>query len=51
MYSILFDDFYGFGGWRYHAYKALTEFFDESEYEIIAFGKQQAIIKIVNIHK
>jgi hypothetical protein len=44
---ILFDDFYGFGGWRYHDYKALLEVFNDNEYEIIAFGKNQAIIRII----
>ena len=43
---ILFDDFYGYGGWRNHDFKALNEVFSKNEYEIIAFGKYQSVIKI-----
>ena len=34
---LIFDDFYNYYGWRQGEYKALTETFDESEYEFKAF--------------
>jgi len=44
---ILFDEFYGFQGWKNHEYKALTEVFKENEYKYIAFGSRQASIEIL----
>ena len=47
---ILFDDFYGYGGWRNHDFKSLNEVFKKNEYEIIAFGKYQSVIKIQSVY-
>ena len=44
---VLFDEFYGFQGWKNHEFKALTEVFDEKEYKYIAFGSRQACIEIL----
>ena len=44
---LLFDELYGYPGWRDHEYKALMEVLDESSYEYIVFGPQQVAIRIV----
>jgi len=44
---ILFDDFYGHGGWRNADYKSLKELFEDQEYEFLAFGKYEALIRIL----
>jgi hypothetical protein len=45
---ILFDQLYNYPGWKEGEFKALTEVFQENEYEYIAFGKfsKQVTIKI-----
>ena len=43
---ILFDELYGYPGWKEHEFKALEETFNQDEYEFIAFGKLQVAIKI-----
>ena len=43
---VLFDEFYGFQGWKNHEFKALQEVFKESEYNYIGFSKRQAVIKL-----
>ena len=44
---ILFDELYGYPNWQKHEYLALTEVFNENEYEFILFGNEQAAIKIL----
>lgn len=46
---ILFDEMYNFSGWEVGEYKALTEVFNENEYNFLAFSKNgcQAVIKLV----
>jgi Methyltransferase domain len=43
---ILFDELYGYPNWRAHEHRALTEVYDENEYEYLAFGKLQCAIRI-----
>ena len=45
---IIFDNIYNKQGWRYGEYKALTETFNEDEYQFISFGsdRESAAIKI-----
>ena len=43
---ILFDELYGYPGWKEHEFKALNEVFNENEYDFIAFGKMQVAIKL-----
>ena len=44
---LLFDEFYNISGWRNGEYKALSETFEEKEYQYIAFGHQQVAIKFI----
>ena len=44
---IVFDELYGYPGWKHHEYKALFDVYDENEFEFIAFGKTQVVIKII----
>jgi len=43
---ILFDELYGYPGWREHEFKALNEVYDRNEYIYIAFSKFQVGISI-----
>ena len=43
---LLFDEFYGYHGWKEHEFKAFNESFDDKEYEYIAFGPSQVCVKI-----
>ena len=43
---ILFDELYGYPNWRVHEYKALSEVYDEAQYEYIAFGTMQCAIQL-----
>ena len=43
---ILFDEFHGYPGWKFHEYRAFMETFEREEYEILAFSEMQCIIKI-----
>ena len=45
---IIFDQLYNYPGWKEGEFKALTEVFQENEYDYIAFGKfsKQVVIKI-----
>ena len=47
---ILFDEVYNFEGWDVGEYKALTEVFEDKDYQFISFSKDtsQAAIKILN---
>jgi hypothetical protein len=44
---IVFDELYNFSGWSVGEYKALTEVFDEEEYEFLVFSvdDSQAVIQ------
>lgn len=44
---LLFDDFYGEGGWKNNDNKAFSEVFSPSEYKFVAFGKYQALVEIL----
>lgn len=44
---ILFDELYGYPNWRQHEYRALTEVFEESEFEYVAFTNLQCVIRIL----
>ena len=43
---ILFDELHGYPNWKVHEYKALQETLTTNQYEFIAFGLQQAAIRI-----
>lgn len=43
---ILFDDHHGYPGWRFGEYKAVNEVFTRDQYDYIAFGPHQALIKL-----
>ena len=44
---ILFDELYGYPGWRHHEYKALNEVLDPDSYEYIAFSSQDVAIQML----
>jgi hypothetical protein len=44
---ILFDELYGYPNWRNHEYRALNEIYNEDEYEYLAFGTLQCVIKLI----
>ena len=44
---LLFDNYYGFPNWQNHEHKALLENIDKDKFKYIAFGKDQACIKII----
>jgi len=43
---ILFDELYNITGWKVGEYKALTEVFNENEYNYLAFSKQKYNVAI-----
>ena len=43
---IIFDELYGYPGWKENEFKALSEEFSAKDFDYIAFGKRQAVIKI-----
>lgn len=43
---ILFDELYGYPGWRNHEYKALTEVLPADSYKFIAFSEQAVAIQM-----
>ena len=43
---IVFDDLIGFHNWQNGEFRALNEVFDEAEYDYIAFGRCQGVIKL-----
>lgn len=43
---LLFDELYGYPGWREHEYKALQEVLPETDYRYIAFSEQSVGIQI-----
>ena len=44
---ILFDELYGYPGWRHHEYKALQEVLAPSSYRFISFSKQSVAIEML----
>jgi hypothetical protein len=44
---ILFDELYGYPGWRHHEYKALQEVLQRDEYRFISFAAESVAIEIV----
>lgn len=44
---ILFDELYGYPGWRHHEYKALTETLNEADYTYISFAPESVAIQMV----
>lgn len=43
---ILFDELYGYPGWRHHEYKALEEVLDRDDYRFISFSTESVAIEI-----
>ncbi|SLN28289.1 class I SAM-dependent methyltransferase [Pseudooctadecabacter jejudonensis] len=43
---ILFDELYGYPGWRHHEYKALMETYDPADYEYIGFAPESVSIQM-----
>lgn len=43
---ILFDELFGYPGWRYHEHKALEEVLDRSEYDFLSFSNEAVAIEI-----
>ncbi len=48
---ILFDELYGYPGWRHHEYKALKETLSENDYRYIAFAPESVAIEILRTPK
>ncbi len=44
---ILFDELYGYPGWKHHEYKALTEVLKEGDYQYISFSVESVAIEIL----
>ncbi len=44
---LLFDELYGYPGWRHHEWKALQEVLSEDAYRFIAFSEQAVGIEIL----
>ena len=44
---IIFDEFHGYPGWKFHEKRALDEVFNKNEYEFIAFARKQAVIQLL----
>ncbi|MBF9044920.1 class I SAM-dependent methyltransferase [Rhodobacterales bacterium HKCCE4037] len=44
---ILFDELYGYPGWRHHEYKALTEVLKDDDYRYISFSTESVAIEMV----
>lgn len=48
---ILFDELYGYPGWRHHEYKALSEVLSEGDYRYISFSTESVAIEVVRTPK
>ncbi|MEM8654254.1 MAG: class I SAM-dependent methyltransferase [Pseudomonadota bacterium] len=48
---ILFDELYGYPGWRHHEYKALTETLDDKDYTYISFAPESVAIEMLRTPK
>ncbi len=44
---ILFDELYGYPGWRHHEYKALMETLSEDDYRYISFSTESVAIEML----
>lgn len=44
---ILFDELYGYPGWRHHEYKALQEVFEAKDYKFVSFSTESVAIEMV----
>ena len=44
---ILFDELYGYPGWRHHEYKALCEVLDRDDYRFLSFSNEAVAIEMV----
>lgn len=44
---ILFDELYGYPGWRYHEHKALEETLDPASYQFVSFAKEEVAIEML----
>lgn len=44
---ILFDELYGYPGWRHHEYKALNEVLDEEDYRFVSFSNESVAIEMI----
>ncbi|MCF3593761.1 class I SAM-dependent methyltransferase [Rhodobacteraceae bacterium LMO-12] len=44
---ILFDELYGYPGWRHHEYKALSETLDPESYQFISFSFESVAIEML----
>jgi len=44
---ILFDELYGYPGWKNHEWRALNEVFDREEYKFIGFSSVAAAIRLL----
>lgn len=44
---ILFDELYGYPGWKHHEYKALMETLDEADYRYISFSTEAVAIEML----
>jgi hypothetical protein len=44
---ILFDELYGYPGWRHHEYKALEEVLDRDDYRFLCFSNEAVAIQMV----
>ncbi|SIT09144.1 Macrocin-O-methyltransferase (TylF) [Roseivivax lentus] len=45
---VLFDELYGYPGWRHHEWKAMQEVLAEDAYRFLAFSEQAVGIEILN---
>lgn len=45
---LLFDELYGYPGWRHHEYKALVENLEETEYRYLSFSREAVAIEITD---
>lgn len=45
---LLFDELHGYPGWRHHEYRALCDVFESDEFEFVAFGPQQGLVRVLS---
>jgi hypothetical protein len=46
---VLFDELHGFPGWEDHEFRALREVFPDDQYEFVAIGPEQCLIRILSV--
>jgi hypothetical protein len=44
---ILFDDYFGFPGWRHHSHRALNDFFGRESYKVLGVSDRQLCIQVL----